>query len=157
LFTAASKGYNDLSDGNNSGASEPGGIRKPDATQLIGNGVIDFGVRIYTRSAAGILEEAFPVDRRGGGSTARQSFVATTDTTKIPPSGSPSAAQTSYGYPAVVEVMVRVLTPDGVEIMQAYEANPNRFGGASLSKWWELAEANSRVYIRRVDVRSTAL
>ena len=66
-----------------------------------------------------------------------------------------TVAETSYGYPAVVEVMVRILTPDGIEIIQAYEDDPARFGGAG--KWWELAEANSKVFTRRIEVRSAAL
>ena len=160
----AANGYNNptLSSGGTS-QSAAGMIRRPSAPFLLGNGVIDFGVRIFTRSTTGALEEAFPVDRRGGGATVRRVFAASTDTTKLQPNAAfatandYTTAQTSYGYPAVVEVMVRILTPDGVEIIQAYEDNPTRFGGATASKWWELAEANSKVFTRRIEVRSKPL
>lgn len=157
-------GYNDPDDSTNGGSNlaDAGVIRRPRSEYVLGEGVIDFGVRIFTRSDSGVLEEAFPVDRRGGGANVRQVFAASTDTTKVHPatalsvSGNITAAQTSYGYPAVVEVMVRVLTPAGVEIIQAYEDDPSRFGGATSSKWWELALANSKVFTRRIEVQSKA-
>ncbi len=157
-------GYNDpaLSSGG-ANLADAGVVRRPRAEYVLGDGVIDFGVRIFTRSNTGVLEEAFPVDRRGGGAIVRRVFAATTDTTKVHPnnalsnSGNFTTADTSYGYPAVVEVMVRVLTPSGVEIMQAYEDDPTRFGGATASKWWDLALANSKVFIRRIEVQSKAL
>lgn len=157
-------GYNDptLASGG-SGLDDAGIVRRPRAEYVLGEGVIDFGVRIYTRNKTGVLEEAFPVDRRGGGSTVHRVFAASTDTSKTQPnaalsnSGNFTAAQTSYDYPAVVEVMVRILTPSGVEIMQAYEDDPTRFGGATASKWWDLASANSKVFIRRIEVQSKAL
>lgn len=158
----AANGYNDptLTEGG-TGVADAGVIRRPRAEYVLGDGVIDFGVRIYTRSVAGVLEEAFPVDRRGGGSNVRRVFAATTDTTKIHPAAALAVnfttAQTSYGYPAVVEVMVRVLTPSGVEIMQAYETDPTRFGGAAPSKWWDLALANSKVFTRRIEVQTKPL
>jgi type II secretory pathway pseudopilin PulG len=143
-------------------AADAGIIRRPRAEYVLGDGVVDFGVRIFTRNAAGILEEAFPFDRRAATAPAAQKrvFAATTDATKTQPPvalplGNFNQGATSYGYPAVVEVMVRILTPDGIEIIQAYEDDPTRFGGAG--KWWELAEANSKVFTRRIEVRTTAL
>jgi type II secretory pathway pseudopilin PulG len=157
--------YNDPSsaaNGGNTEVADAGCIRRPRWEYVIGNGVIDFGARIFVRSAAGVLEEAFPVDRRGGGAILRRVFAATTDTTKIHPaialpSGNFAVGATSYGYPSVVEIMVRILTPEGIQIIQSYEQAPARFGGASASKWWELAEANSKVYVRRIEIRSSAL
>lgn len=144
---------------------DAGMIRRPSAAYVIGNGVVDFGVRIFSRNTAGALEEAFPFDRRSGSTTPglKRVFAASTDVAKLQPNSAfatandYTAAQTSYGYPAVVEVMLRILTPEGVQIIQSYEDDPNRFGGASAAKWWELAEQNSKVYVRRVEIRSTAL
>lgn len=157
-------GYNDPTDATNGGTSiaDAGCIRRPRAEYVIGNGVIDFGVRIFTKNTVGVLEEAFPVDRRVAVPIPRRVFAATTATTKLHPSsalpsGNFGIADTSYGYPAVVEVMVRILSPEGVQIIQSYETDPARYGGASASKWWELAEANSKVYVRRVEIRSSAL
>lgn len=162
LFGA--NGYNDPTDATNGGAAlaDPGVIRRPRSEYVMGDGIIDFGVRFFTTATNGTLEEAFPVDRRGGGATGRRVFAATTDTTKLHPavalpSGNFTAALTSYGYPSAVEFMVRILTPEGIQIIQAYETDPTRFGGASASKWWELAEANSKVYVRRIEIKANAL
>jgi hypothetical protein len=148
----------------NTDVGDAGCIRRPRAEFVIGNGVIDFGVRVFTKNTVGVLEEAFPMDRRAASASPvpKRVFAATTDTTKLHPaialqSGNFDAAATSYGYPSAVEVMVRILSPEGVQIIQAYETDPNRYGGASASKWWELAEANSKVYVRRVEIRSSAL
>ncbi len=166
LFGA--NGYNGPDDLTNGGFSvaDAGTIRRPRSEYVIGNGVIDFGVRIFTRNTTGVLEEAFPVDRRGGGLVPRRVFAATSDTTRIHPAGAPHVAlasgnfgpaATSYGFPTVVEVMVRILTPEGLQILQSYEEDPARFGGAAVGKWWDLAEANSKVFVRRIEIKSTAL
>lgn len=167
---------NDLSFGLNSNVGDAGCIRRPRAEFVIGNGVIDFGVRVFALStdsrdidgdgnvSESLLYETFPVDRRVSdtNSSIRRVFAATTSPSKTQPnialpSGNFLATNTSYGYPAVVEVMVRILTPEGIQIIQSYEADPGRFGGASASKWWELAEQNSKVYVRRVEIKSTVL
>jgi type II secretory pathway pseudopilin PulG len=164
-------GYNDpslASGGTN--LADAGGIRRPRAESVLANGVIDFGVRIYVYSTDTedidvdgdktevLLNEAFPMNRRQTTNTNYRVFAASTDTTKVQSfttlSGNFTANRTSYGYPAVVEVMVRILTPEGVEIIQAYETDPVRFGGATTTKWWELAEANSKVYTRRIEMRT---
>ena len=160
-------GYNDPATGG-TGLGDAGGIRRPRGEFVIGNGVVDFGVRIWVHDTddsdsdndRAELLEAFPVDRRVSNTAVRRVFAATTDKAKEQPnvalpSGNFTAGQSSYGYPAVVEIMARILTPEGVEIMQSYEDDPNRFGGSSAGKWWELVEANSRVYTRRVEIRST--
>jgi hypothetical protein len=165
LFGA--NGYNDpsLPEGGTL-LADAGVVRTPRAEYVLGDGVIDFGVRIFVRNTTGALVEAFPVNRRINNTAIRRVFASTTaDATVASPRVQPSAAfaagnnftvaETSYGYPAVVEVMVRILTPDGIEIIQAYEDDPARFGGAG--KWWELAEANSKVFTRRIEVRSAAL
>jgi type II secretory pathway pseudopilin PulG len=141
----------------------PGTVRQPNAAHLIANDVIDFGVRIFERDASGALYEAFPARRTTAGvvvtapTSAPFSYVATSNTTPSYPLFGGSPARTVGGIPAVVEVMVRILTPEGVRTIQAYEENPSSFGGASDAKWWEIAEANSKVYVRRIEIISTAL
>lgn len=155
--TATAKAYNDISDANNRGDLAPGGIRSPDANQTIGDGVIDFGVRFYEPDNMNVLKEVFPVDRRAGAKAVR-TFAATTDTTKeLSTAGAYNAANTSYGYPTVAEVFLRILTPEGVNIIRNYEENAALVGGPSASKWWELAEANSKVYVRRIELPTRAL
>jgi prepilin-type N-terminal cleavage/methylation domain-containing protein len=140
-----------------------GTVRQPNAAHLIANDVIDFGVRIFERDATGALYEAFPVRRTTAGivvtapASAPFSYVATSNATPSYLEKGGTLAKTVGGIPVVVEVMVRILTPEGVKKIQAYEENPASFGGASDAKWWELAEANSKVYVRRIELRSSAL
>jgi type II secretory pathway pseudopilin PulG len=139
----------------NSGDSEPGSIRRPDASQIIGNDVIDFGVRFLERSSTGALVEVYPVDRRAASASGgfNRNFVAST----IPAA---AAASTSYGYPAVAEVLVRILSSEGVRLINAFEAGlVSRPAGFATDDayWWELAEQNSKIFTRRIEIRSEAL
>lgn len=159
--------YNNSTGATTSG-EDPYRIRRPDLESLIGDGVIDFGVRVFVKDSADVdsdndfseLHETFPVNRRLGDSDTyiRYAFVASSDTSKVPAyatgSGNPTVAQTSYGYPSVVEVMIRVLTPQGIQTIQAYESDPSHYGGYSAAKWWELAIQNSNVYTRRITIPS---
>ena len=140
---------------------DPGNVRKPTAKQVIANDVIDFGVRIFHRNAAGDLVEAFPASRDATGTllgeplSAPYSYVATS-------AGSPnyagfggSAVKTVGGMPEVIDVLVRILTPEGVRQIRAYEENPTLIGAtAADEKWWEIAEANSKVYTRRIEIQA---
>lgn len=117
---------------------EPGSIRRPDRNQLIANNVIDFGVRFWTRDAANQLVVSFPT------STTNVGFAAVSNP------ASPISGY-SYGFPEVAEVMVRVLTDDGVVLISNLEA------GLITGDWWEIALANSRVYSRRVEIKGRSL
>lgn len=154
LFTNASPGYN-------TGLATdkaPGNIRRPNVDYVIANDVIDFGVRLLERSAAGVLTEVFPFDRRAASATTGYNpvFAATTDTTKTQPT---SPGSTAYGYPEVAEVYVRILSSEGVRLINAFEGGqiktPSGFTDAAY--WWELAEQNSKVFTRRIEIRSSAL
>lgn len=153
---------------------DPARIRKPNLASLIGDGVIDFGVRAFVRDSTDSdgdgnrteLIEAFPVDRRVGPTAIRESFIAFTPTTALPnkvplfgtTSGNPTPATSSYGYPVAVEVMVRILTPQGIQTIQSFEDDPTRFGinppAGYNAKWWELATQYSNVYTRRINLPS---
>jgi type II secretory pathway pseudopilin PulG len=140
-----------------------GTVRQPNAAHLIANDVIDFGVRIFERDATGALYEAFPVRRTTAGvvvtapASAPWSYVATSSAAPSYALFGGSNTRTVGGIPAVVEVMVRILTPEGVRKIQAHEENPTSFGGASDANWWELAEANSKVYVRRIEIIASGL
>lgn len=148
--------YNDLT-GDTGADEDPSRIRKPNLASLIGEGVVDFGVRVFVYQS-GSLVEAFPVNRRVSDTSLVESFVASSDVTKeaayATDAGNPADTDTSYGYPAVLEVMIRVLTPQGIQTIQAFEEDPSRYGGYSAAKWWELAEQNSNVYVRRISIIS---
>ena len=138
-----------------------GNVRKPNASQVIANDVIDFGIRIYHRNAAGALVQAFPASQVSPNAplvepaNAPFSYVATSAASPNYAGYGGSAAKTVGGMPEVIDVMVRILTPEGVRQIRAYEENPTLIGAtASDEKWWEIAEANSKVYTRRIEIQA---
>jgi prepilin-type N-terminal cleavage/methylation domain-containing protein len=154
-------GNNAYNDGGSSGGSEPGSVRTPDRSLIVGNDVIDFGVRIFDRDSTGNLVERFPVDRTQGTPPQRWAYLATTNTAAVPvaPGTAPTGLDPtpSYGFPAVIEVMIRVLTDEGADLILALETGkitPPGGAGNYDSYWWELANAHSSVYTRRVEVKS---
>jgi type II secretory pathway pseudopilin PulG len=106
-------------------------IRNPTKQWIIGNDVIDFGVRLYARNSSGGLDLLFPTPAAGG-----------TD----------YAANSTSGYPAVAEVFLRILTPEGVRQLAALDS-----GAPLTGSWWEIAEQNSQVYTRRIEIKSKGL
>ncbi len=114
--------------------SAPGSITKPYSAGLLANNVIDFGVRFYVVDA-GNLRLVFPAD--GSGRLASHS---------VDPDhfASTALAGDPGRFPDVVEVMVRILTDDGARQIQNLEA------GRTTGDWWAIAEANSRVFTRRI-------
>jgi hypothetical protein len=114
--------------------SAPGSITKPYSAGLLANNVIDFGVRFYVVDA-GNLRLVYPAD----GSGRLASHLADPDhfaTSSVV--GDPGR------FPDVVEVMVRILTDEGARQIQNLEA------GRTNGDWWAIADANSRVFTRRI-------
>lgn len=127
-------------------------IRNPRDNQLIGNDVIDFGVRFYERNAAGLVE-VFPVNKRDAvapPTAAPFSYAATSNTGKT----LANTGTQTYGFPTEAEVLVRVLTPEGARLIQAFEENASLFPGQT---WWEIALKHSDVFTRRVEIKARAL
>ena len=64
-------------------------------------------------------------------------------------------------FPQVVDVMVRILTTEGASVIALFEEGklpvPSSFEGDSEDYWWELAEANSDVFVRRIKVFSSGV
>lgn len=154
LFMAAGAGSYNTGNGSD---GHPGLVRRPNGNSVIANNVVDFGVRIFERDSTGNLVETFPVDRRPapavpGGSTQVRVFASSTDTAKRDPFLNTSGP--AFGYPAAVDVMVRILTPEGAKILNAYEAAPANFSGTD---WWTIVLQNSQVFSRRVFIKSSAL
>lgn len=161
-------GSSDYNDGNGV-AGNPGNIRRPNSNTVIANDVIDFGVRIFERDSAGDLVEVFPVRRNAGGvvtsapADAPFTYVATGLDSPAYTLFGGTAAKTTRGIngsPELIEVMVRILTPEGVRLIQAYETDPGNFGASTAAeiaaKWWEIAEANSEVFTRRISVKANS-
>jgi len=133
---------------------EPGSIRRPDRNQLIANNVIDFGVRVWARNSTNTLVITFPSSLTNFGFAATTNDGTSGKTAAIPPgqsSGAVTATQMTYGFPEVIEVFVRILTDDGVNQIANFE------DGRIPGNWWDIALANSRVYSRRIEIKSTGL
>jgi hypothetical protein len=133
-------GY-DLTSGNYTNASDitgsAGNIVSPDRRQAIADNVIDLGVRFYGYGAAAgsgdrPLIQLFPLD--GSALEYRTRTPATT--------GGPAGRM-----PAVVDVMLRILTYEGARQLEALEA------GRIAGDWWEIAQAHSQVFTRRVVIQ----
>ena len=137
----------------------PGTARTLDA--VIGDNVIDFGIRAYARDAAapGGLRLVFPATVAGALSNSPAALQA-----RLAP-GTPATASTyNRIFPDVIDVMVRILTDAGAEQIANLEkvqtpalAVPQRYNGNAQLWWWGVANENSRVYTRRIVLRGGAL
>lgn len=139
-------------------------IRQPTADEIIANNVVDFGVRLYERDASGNLLEVFPARRNASGTVTSVStsspvtYLVTSSTSSYTRFG--NTANLNPGFPAVAEVMVRILTPEGQRLLQAFEESKvKRPPGSNTDDdyWWELVTEHSQVYVRRIEIRSTPL
>lgn len=127
---------------------DPGEIRYPTINSVIGENVIDFGVRCYVRDA----------------STAtglRLVFPATNSTLNYLAKSSPAVTTATDPFPEVVDVLVRVLTDEGARVLAGYENSPQSVtapqGVTAQAYWWQLAIANSQVFTRRVVLNPKSL
>jgi len=127
-----------------------GNILFPRSSQLLGNNVIDFGVRIWTADPAANVPK-FPNGATYAGFAATTADGVTVLPAKVSPLGDGGAMATmTYGFPVVIEVMVRILTDEGAKQIANLES------GQITGDWWTIALANSQVYTRRIDMKSQA-
>jgi len=114
-----------------------GNLIKPPDLRVIADNVVDFGLRLYTRNTAtGSLSLIYPVS-----ATDLQHLA------KAPP----SAATVADRFPEVADVMIRVLTAEGVRQLAALEA------GKTTADWWTVVTANSKVFTRRIVLNPSPL
>jgi prepilin-type N-terminal cleavage/methylation domain-containing protein len=134
---------------NGSQADDPYAVRSPQSlATMVGENVIDFGVRLHVRDLAspGSLTRIFPTNGRD-----------TTHLASKPPNIGAAATQ----FPEVVDVMVRILTDEGARLIFALETG--KLGvtpptGLTLQGWWwQIAIANSQVFTRRIVLPSKPL
>ncbi|MET0262012.1 MAG: hypothetical protein ABW223_03890, partial [Rariglobus sp.] len=93
----------------------------------------DFGVRVFEGTTL-----KFPV-------SATDNYAATSST----PAGY------TTGFPDSVEVFVRILSAEGAQQLALFENPPT--GYTPSGTWWDIVQANSRVYTRRVDLKAKGL
>lgn len=134
----------------NGSEQHPGNIRRPNTRFILGNQVIDFGLRVWVRGAQGDLVQAFPLPAGG-----EHSFVATTGMAQIPGYATRPVVR---GWPLCFEVMVRVLTDEGARALDNLEAGrtPVPAGSSLANHWWSLALAHSQVHVRTILPRAHA-
>lgn len=114
-------------------------LSNPGKVDAIASNVVDFGVWLYVRDAGGSLRKIFPADEN--------------DETYRAVSVEP--------FPEVIDVMVRVLTEKGARLIAAIESGRGgveRPNAAMTDEawWWSVAEAHSRVFTRRIEVKGGA-
>lgn len=133
----------------NASPQHPGNVRRPNATFLLGNHVVDFGLRVFARAGDGSEELAFPVTNESG-----QSLVAATDPLAHPPgyAGRP----VTRCFPVAVELMVRLLDEETAQLLWSLESGRTvpPPGVTRDERWWQLVETHGRVATRRVVLRS---
>lgn len=134
-------GYNlDPSAGGYTSASatsgNAGNIIRPPLDTVLADHVVDFGVRFY-RYDTTVLQPLYP---------AINGAWTNSELTHLVQLGASGTSETVK--PDVVEVMVRVLTEDGVRQLRNFENPPG--GYVRSSTWWDIVTKNSHVYSRRI-------
>lgn len=138
-------GTNVLASGYGSSSTNPKPTRKPPTltnpanADLIATHVVDFGLWLYRRDAAGELIRIFPATAGDGAHT----------------------ANAGTEMPEVADVALRVLTERGARLIAAIERSDNGLVRPSESAtdeawWWAIVETHSRVYARRIEVKGGA-
>ncbi|MEM0965112.1 MAG: type II secretion system protein [Verrucomicrobiota bacterium] len=114
----------------------PPDLLSPDENDIIASNVVDFGVRFYeisddtlTRGQRGLL---FPLNQ------GEDEYFA--------------AGSGAQAYPNVIEVMIRILTPEGVRLLRAL-----RDDNLTGTEWWGIVVENSEVYSRVINIPSEVL
>ncbi len=143
----------------------------PARSDVLAENVVDFGVRMYVKETVGgttnlrlvFPAEAVPAQNGGSavgkpyGTTVAVSNISATDPQTYHYSKSGTTSATDYyanTFPDVIEVMVRVLTSDGVQKLELLENPPA--GYTPPETWWQIVEANSTVYTRRIQINAKA-
>jgi type II secretory pathway pseudopilin PulG len=120
--------------------NDPAEIKFPTLNSVIGENVVDFGVRCYVRDSSTPtgLRQVFPTGNSGPLSYTAKSPSSVTGATDP--------------FPDVIDVMVRVLTDEGGRVIGNYEKGlltaPQ--GVTAQNYWWQLALGNSQVFTRRI-------
>ena len=129
---------------------------KPATDFSLAANIIDFGIRAYiiepTSSGKKYLRQIFP-DVNATSGSGKYEYLATSNPAYRTNASSPLA----QAFPEVIDLMVRVLTIQGA-ISSFEDGLVTAPDGVSDDEyWWQLAEENSQVYIRRVRILATGI
>lgn len=130
-------GYDVRAGGYSITSSNPGpersaqAVTSPSNAEALADDVIDFGVWLYARNPDGSLRRIFPTG----------------------PAHLSHAAPQDDAFPVVANVMMRILTADGANRLDAIEqgrvVRPPEYA-TDAAWWWTVAEASSQVFTRRI-------
>ena len=129
---------------------------KPSTDFSLAANIIDFGIRAYLiepdTSGKRQLRPIFP---DVNATTGPYEYFATSNPTYRTNTSNPL----TYAFPDVVDIMVRVLTSGGASVIASFEegliSSPSDVSDEEY--WWQLAEENSHVYIRRIRVLASGI
>lgn len=119
----------------------PGTVVSPDISRVLAENVIDFGVRLYV----------FAPNSTTGGPELTCIFPLNATDSEYRAASLSTSGNLSGRFPAVADVMLRVLTEEGVRQIAALE--DSRITG----DWWTIANANSKVFTRRILLNGSPL
>lgn len=158
-FNITAAPYTTAGTGNTGATGDPRTVRAPTLDSVIADNVIDFGVRFYVRDPAAPtgLRLVFPANNNGDLINSTLPYLANV------PSGGNGTGSFANRMPDVVDVSVRILTDQGADLINGYEAITQRVFAPTAPAvtpqqyWWNLALANSRVFTRRIVLRAEPL
>lgn len=170
-ITGAAYSTQSVSTNNGTITGDPRSIQSPGSNttsprnldSVLADNVIDFGVRCYVRdpNVPGGLRLIFPAtDDKGTLATAATARLLAS----LPSNTVPTSANFNQVFPDVVDVMLRVLTDEGAELIASMEKTqtptqvaPQKYSSNAPAWWWGVAMENSRVYTRRVVLNAQPL
>ena len=121
-------------------------LTNPNLSDALATNVVDFGVWLYVRDA--------------GTGNLRRIYPATNGDLTHGAIDQAGAADANR-FPDVADVMMRVLTDEGARQLDAMESPSSPLlppaGLSPAEWWWSVVEANSTVFVRRVEIKGGAL
>ncbi|MFO1484976.1 MAG: hypothetical protein U1F71_16560 [Verrucomicrobiaceae bacterium] len=121
----------DAYDSGSAQQGEPGEMKSPSPDSMLCDNIIDFGIIIHEWSDDGRIVQGFPMRHES-----------------LPPLKDKNRYRVPQdGVPAMIEVMVRVLSASGARELRGLETQ-----GISPEQWWQIARRESRVYSRSVSL-----
>ena len=147
--TTFTSGYNVDAAAYTSASNSPGAqragstIANPVTLDALATNVLDFGLWLYARNPDGTLRRIYPASNGDLGHSAL-GLAAPADANRMP---------------EVADVMLRILSEAGAAQIENIESGritrPPQYA-SDAEWWWAVAEANSRVSVRRVLIEGTA-
>ncbi len=120
----------------------PRNVSNPSHANLLAGNVVDFGCWLYRRTSDGELVRIYP------GTSADVSHHATGQSTLD-----------ESRFPVAADVMLRVLSESGAAVLEAIETGRVQRPPEHATDdawWWAIVEANSSVFLRRIEIKGVA-